>query len=86
MAGLSSTAAADGGPEQFFHPREPLSRLGAEPAAVRPEDEAALISLLQKTSKEDLRLRFFAPMKEFTHPFVARRKLQAQSATARLSQ
>jgi acetyltransferase len=31
-----------------------------------------LIAFLQKTSKEDLRLRFFAPMKEFTHPFVAR--------------
>lgn len=39
---------------------------------IRPEDEAALIAFLQKTSKEDLRLRFFAPMKEFTHPFVAR--------------
>jgi acetyltransferase len=39
---------------------------------IRPEDEAALVAFLQKTSKEDLRLRFFAPMKEFTHPFVAR--------------
>ena len=39
---------------------------------IRPEDEGALIAFLQKTSKEDLRLRFFAPMKEFTHPFVAR--------------
>jgi acetyltransferase len=39
---------------------------------IRPEDEPALIAFLQKTSKEDLRLRFFAPMKEFTHPFVAR--------------
>ena len=39
---------------------------------IRPEDEAGLISFLQRISKEDLRLRFFAPMKEFTHPFVAR--------------
>jgi acetyltransferase len=39
---------------------------------IRPEDEPALVTFLQKTSKEDLRLRFFAPMKEFTHPFVAR--------------
>ena len=39
---------------------------------IRPEDEPALVAFLQKTSKEDLRLRFFAPMKEFSHPFVAR--------------
>jgi acetyltransferase len=39
---------------------------------IRPDDEPALASFLQKTSREDLRLRFFAPMKEFTHPFLAR--------------
>lgn len=39
---------------------------------IRPEDEPGLIAFLQKISREDLRLRFFAPMKEFTHPFVAR--------------
>jgi acetyltransferase len=39
---------------------------------IRPEDEPALLAFLQKTSKEDLRLRFFAPMKEFSHPFIAR--------------
>ena len=39
---------------------------------IRPEDEPALVAFLQKITKEDLRLRFFAPMKEFTHPFVAR--------------
>lgn len=39
---------------------------------IRPEDEPALAAFLQKISREDLRLRFFAPMKEFTHPFLAR--------------
>ena len=39
---------------------------------IRPEDEPALVALLQSTAREDLRLRFFAPMKEFPHPFVAR--------------
>lgn len=39
---------------------------------IRPEDEPALVGLLQRTLPEDLRLRFFAPMKEFPHPFLAR--------------
>lgn len=39
---------------------------------IRPEDEPALLAFLQKISREDLRLRFFAPMKEFAHPFLAR--------------
>jgi acetyltransferase len=30
------------------------------------------MELAQQISPEDLRLRFFAPMKEFTHPFIAR--------------
>lgn len=46
------------------------SRVAVRP--IRPEDEPALVAFLKKISKEDLRLRFFAPMKEFTHPFVAR--------------
>jgi len=39
---------------------------------IRPEDEPALIAMHTRTSPEDLRLRFFAPMKEFTHQFIAR--------------
>lgn len=39
---------------------------------IRPEDEPAMITFHQNVSKEDLRLRFFAPMKEFTHAFIAR--------------
>jgi acetyltransferase len=39
---------------------------------IRPEDEPAILEFLQHVSREDLRLRFFAPMKEFTHAFIAR--------------
>ena len=39
---------------------------------IRPEDEPELHKFLLHVDSEDLRLRFFAPMKEFTHEFIAR--------------
>jgi acetyltransferase len=39
---------------------------------LRPEDEPAIHSFLSHVTPHDLRLRFFAPMKEFTHQFIAR--------------
>jgi acetyltransferase len=39
---------------------------------LRPEDEPAVVRLLQQVSPEDLRLRFFHSMREFSHQFVAR--------------
>ncbi|NWG23576.1 MAG: bifunctional acetate--CoA ligase family protein/GNAT family N-acetyltransferase [Pseudorhodoplanes sp.] len=39
---------------------------------VRPEDEPLFVPFLQATTQEDLRLRFFAPIKEFGHDFLAR--------------
>jgi acetyltransferase len=39
---------------------------------IRPEDEPAIHELLRHVSSQDLRLRFFAPMKEFSHTFIAR--------------
>jgi acetyltransferase len=39
---------------------------------VRPDDEPLILHLLQHVSKEDLRLRFFDSIKEFSHPFLAR--------------
>ena len=45
-------------------------RIFARP--IRPEDEPAIHELLRHVTSEDLRLRFFAPMKEFTHEFIAR--------------
>jgi acetyltransferase len=39
---------------------------------IRPEDEPLIHDFLHHVTPEDLRLRFFAPMKEFTHEFIAR--------------
>jgi acetyltransferase len=39
---------------------------------VRPDDEPRILDLLKHVSKEDLRLRFFDSIKEFSHPFLAR--------------
>jgi acetyltransferase len=38
----------------------------------RPEDEALFREFFAGVTQEDLRLRFFAPVKEFSHPFIAR--------------
>jgi acetyltransferase len=39
---------------------------------IRPEDEPLIHAFLRHVTAEDLRLRFFAPMKEFSHEFIAR--------------
>lgn len=39
---------------------------------VRPEDEALYPPFFTHVTQKDLRLRFFAPVKEFSHPFIAR--------------
>ncbi len=39
---------------------------------MRPEDEPALVGFLGRVWAEDLRLRFFHTVKEFSHQFVAR--------------
>jgi RimJ/RimL family protein N-acetyltransferase len=39
---------------------------------VRAADEPLILDLLRHVSKEDLRLRFFDSIKEFSHPFLAR--------------
>jgi acetyltransferase len=39
---------------------------------VRPEDEYLVRAFFDRVSPEDLRLRFFAPVKEFSHVFIAR--------------
>ncbi len=39
---------------------------------VRPEDEEMYRTFFQQVSPEDLRLRFFAPVKDFSHAFIAR--------------
>lgn len=39
---------------------------------IRPEDESAVIAMLQRSSREDVRLRFFASISSFDHAFAAR--------------
>jgi len=39
---------------------------------LRADDEPLILDLLQHVSKEDLRLRFFDSIKEFSHPFLTR--------------
>lgn len=39
---------------------------------IRPEDEPQLHDFLRHVTSQDLRLRFFAPVKEFSHEFIAR--------------
>ena len=39
---------------------------------IRPEDEALYPAFLTAVTADDLRLRFFAPVKEFSHGFLAR--------------
>ena len=39
---------------------------------IRPEDEHALTAMLEQSSQEDIRLRFFAPRRQFGHGFSAR--------------
>jgi len=39
---------------------------------VRPEDEGLFATFFTRVSNDDLRLRFFAPVKEFSHVFIAR--------------
>jgi len=39
---------------------------------VRPEDEGLFLEFFKHVTDEDLRLRFFAPVKDFSHSFIAR--------------
>jgi acetyltransferase len=39
---------------------------------MRPDDEPAIVRLLQNVAREDLRLRFFHSVREFSHQFVSR--------------
>jgi acetyltransferase len=39
---------------------------------VRPEDEEIFLQFFKQVSDEDLRLRFFAPVRDFSHAFLAR--------------
>jgi acetyltransferase len=46
------------------------SRIFVRP--IRPEDEALYPAFMTAVTEDDVRLRFFAPIKEFSHGFIAR--------------
>jgi acetyltransferase len=46
------------------------SRVFARP--IRPDDAPKILSLLRSVSQEDLRLRFFDSIKEFSHEFIVK--------------
>jgi len=39
---------------------------------IRPDDELLIRAMLSRVSLDDIRLRFFSPIKEFSHAFLAR--------------
>jgi len=39
---------------------------------IRPEDEPRLLDMFTRSSPEDIRLRFFSPLRNFSHAFAAR--------------
>jgi acetyltransferase len=59
-------------PSQWERHLEVKSGLRVFVRPIRPEDEPGIHELLHHVTPEDLRLRFFAPIKEFSHQFIAR--------------
>ncbi len=59
-------------PKQWEAPARTLDGREILIRPVMPSDEPAYAAFLQKVAASDLRLRFFAPKKEFSHAFVAR--------------
>jgi acetyltransferase len=59
-------------PQQLEREIETRSGLRLKMRPVRPEDEAAMVDMLRRSSKEDVRMRFFGTLKDFDHPFAAR--------------
>jgi len=59
-------------PAEWERQLQLLGGLTVNVRPMRPEDEPAIAAFLGRISHEDLRLRFFHAMKEFSHAFVAR--------------
>jgi acetyltransferase len=80
IAAVHPTRAGSGNPRFAVRPYprewERRVRLAEETAVIvrptRPEDEPLVQKFLEKVTAEHLRLRFFAPIKEFSHAFIAR--------------
>jgi acetyltransferase len=59
-------------PAEWERPIEVRDGWKVDVRPLRPDDEPAVIKLLQDVSHDDLRLRFFHSVKEFSHQFTAR--------------
>lgn len=73
FAGLGNTTfAVKPYPSQWERHLELKDGLRVLARPLRPDDEPAIHEFLKHVTPEDLRLRFFAAMKEFSHAFIAR--------------
>jgi len=59
-------------PSQWVRHLELKDRLRIVVRPIRPDDEPSIYEFVRHVTKEDLRLRFFAAMKQFSHEFIAR--------------
>ena len=59
-------------PQQLEREIETRSGQRLKLRPIRPEDEKAVVDMLRRSSREDLRMRFFGTLKDFDHPFAAR--------------
>ena len=59
-------------PKEWERRLDVNKRLSVFVRPVRPEDEALFREFFKKITPADLRLRYFAPVKDFGHPFIAR--------------
>jgi acetyltransferase len=77
---VAAARVADGSDRLVIRPypkqlERTLTLAGGTPhrlRAIRPEDEPKLQDLIIRSSPEDLRLRFFAPMRQLSHELAAR--------------
>ncbi|WP_068088363.1 bifunctional acetate--CoA ligase family protein/GNAT family N-acetyltransferase [Polycladidibacter stylochi] len=59
-------------PKEWEHTQKLKSGASVFIRPIRPEDQQLTKSFFENISQEDLRLRFFAPVKEFSHGFLAK--------------
>jgi acetyltransferase len=67
----SDGGAVTGDVHRYGFPRSDL-QVTVGGVTIRPEDEALYAPFFAKVTEQDLRLRFFAPITEFSHAFIAR--------------
>lgn len=59
-------------PNELEHDAASRSGVRFRLRPIRPEDEPGIVDMIARSDPEDVRLRFFAPMKQIAHAFAAR--------------